>query len=141
MKTEDRTVLKMEIHKEDGLHRWLHGEKGWIIKIISIVFAMTLCITGVAFKDIRLAIMAGYSVYLFSQVLEWTRQIKHRRQNDFDILMTITVVPCSLTPVLMGAADPNMKEGLAWQGVGLVLLYSFSILKPHLTYNTTPPEA
>lgn len=132
MKTDNRPLIETHLHKEDGFHRWLHGEKAWITKIILIFFAMTMCIVGVAFKDIRPAIMAGYGIYLFSQVLEWTKQIKLRRQNDFDVLMTIVIVSSSLTLILIGATDPTMKEGIAWQGVGIVLLYAFSIFKPHL---------
>lgn len=131
MKTDDRPLIETRIHKEDGLHRWLHGEKAWITKIILILFVMTLSIVGVAFKDIRLAIMAGYSIYLHSQVLQWFRDIELHRKNDFDFLMTMIVVPASLTLILIGATDPNMKEGIAWQGVGIILLYAFSTFNRH----------
>ena len=133
MKTDDRPLIETRIHKEDELDRWLYGEKSWMTRITIIVFTTALCLAGVAFKDIRLAVIAGYSIYLFSNVLEWTRafKIRHAQKNDFEIMACLVVVPSSLALILIGATDKNMAEGLAWQACGIIMLYAFATFKLH----------
>ena len=133
MKIDDRPLIETRTYKEDELERWLYGEKSWITRITIIVFTAALCLVGVAFKDIRLAVIAGYSIYLFSNVLEWKRafKIRHAQKNDFVIIMCLIFVPSSLALILIGATDKNFAEGLAWQACGMIMLYAFATFKLH----------
>ena len=74
MKIDDRPLIETRTYKEDELERWLYGEKSWITRITIIVFTAALCLVGVAFKDIRLAVIAGYSIYLFSNLFEFKKK-------------------------------------------------------------------